>query len=51
MYEHNDTYRNKGDKLIHGYFGVNLKRVWKTVKEEIPPLKPLFEKILRNLEK
>jgi len=39
------------DKLIHGYFGVNLKRVWKTVKEEIPPLKPLFEKILINLEK
>jgi predicted nucleotidyltransferase len=39
------------DKLIHEYFGVNLKRVWKTVKEEIPPLKPLFEKILRNLEK
>jgi uncharacterized protein with HEPN domain len=39
------------DKLIHGYFGVNLKRVWKTVKEEIPPLKPLFEKILIKLEK
>ncbi|MHC1623202.1 MAG: HepT-like ribonuclease domain-containing protein [Candidatus Methanospirareceae archaeon] len=39
------------DKLIHGYFGVNLKRVWKTVNEEIPPLKPLFEKLLRNSEK
>jgi len=39
------------DKLIHGYFGVDLRRVWKTVKEEIPPLKPLFEKILKNLEK
>jgi len=38
------------DKLIHGYFGVNLKRVWKTVKEEIPPLKPLFEKQWGNLE-
>ena len=39
------------DKLIHGYFGVDLRRVWKTVKEEIPPLKPLFEKMLENLEK
>jgi len=39
------------DKLIHGYFGVNPVRVWKTVKEEIRPLKPLFEKILKNLDK
>lgn len=39
------------DKLIHGYFGVDQKRVWKTVKEEIPPLKPLFEKMLNELGK
>jgi uncharacterized protein with HEPN domain len=39
------------DKLIHGYFGVDQRRVWKTVKEEIPPLKPLFEKMLNKLEK
>ena len=38
------------DKLIHGYFGVNHVRIWETVKEEIPPLKPLFEKILNDLE-
>lgn len=31
------------DKLIHGYFGVELRRVWKTVTEEIPPLKPIRE--------
>ncbi len=36
------------DKLIHEYFGVDLKRVWKTVKEDIPKLKPLFEKILKD---
>ena len=36
------------DKLIHGYFGVNLKRIWKTMNEEIPPLKPLFENLLRQ---
>lgn len=38
------------DKLIHGYFGVKLDIVWKAVKEEISPLKPLFERILRELE-
>ena len=37
------------DKLIHEYFGVKLGVVWKTVQEEIPPLKPLFEKMLENL--
>ena len=31
-------------------FGVKLNIVWRTVKEEIPPLKPLFEKILKELE-
>jgi len=36
------------DKLIHEYFGVDLKRVWKTVKEDVPNLKPLFEEILRD---
>ena len=39
------------DKLIHEYFGVNIKRVWKTVKEDIPNLKPLFEKILKDFQK
>ena len=27
------------DVLIHGYFGVNLKRVWKAIREEIPDLR------------
>lgn len=38
------------NKVIHEYFGVKLNIVWRTVKEEIPPLKPLFEKILKKLE-
>jgi len=38
------------NKVIHEYFGVKLNIVWRTVKEEIPPLKPLFEKILKELE-
>lgn len=38
------------NKLIHEYFGVDLKRVWKTVKEDIPNLKPQFDKILKDFE-
>ncbi len=37
------------DKLIHGYFGVNLKVVWRTVTEEIPTLLPLIQAILEDL--
>ncbi len=36
------------DKLIHGYHGVDLEIVWKAVQEEVPPLKPLVEKMLRE---
>jgi uncharacterized protein with HEPN domain len=40
------------DKLIHEYFGVDLKRVWNTVNNDFPAIKPLFEKILEeNREK
>jgi uncharacterized protein with HEPN domain len=39
------------DKLIHSYFGLRLERVWETVQEEIPPLKPLFERVENDLEK
>lgn len=33
------------DKVIHEYFGVDLKIIWNVVKERIPPLKILFEKL------
>ncbi|MEA1993170.1 MAG: DUF86 domain-containing protein [Euryarchaeota archaeon] len=39
-----------GDKVIHGYFGADLKVIWETVKERIPEIKPSFEKILEDLE-
>ncbi len=39
------------DKVIHGYFGVDIKVVWDTVKKRIPELKPLFEKMLEELER
>ncbi|MEK9150110.1 MAG: DUF86 domain-containing protein [Candidatus Desantisbacteria bacterium] len=38
------------DKISHEYFGVNLKLVWETIKKRIPKDKPLFEKILKELE-
>jgi len=39
------------DKLIHEYFGVNLKVLWKTIKEDLPMLKPLIEEMLENMNK
>ncbi len=36
------------DKVIHEYFGVDLKRVWSTVNTDIPKLKPWFEKIIKE---
>ena len=39
------------DKLIHFYFGVDREAVWLTVKERIPAIRPIFESILRDLEK
>ncbi|OFV68300.1 MAG: protein containing DUF86 [Candidatus Syntrophoarchaeum caldarius] len=38
------------DKVIHGYFGVDIKVVWDTVTKRIPGLKPLVEKMLEELE-
>ncbi|NWF77936.1 MAG: DUF86 domain-containing protein [Chloroflexi bacterium] len=37
------------DKVIHEYFGVDLKVVWKTVKEDIPPIKSLIQNALKYL--
>ena len=34
------------DKLIHGYFGVDLERVWETVRDDLPPLVEVIENML-----
>lgn len=34
------------DKLIHGYFGINLKWVWETVCDDLPPLVEMIEAML-----
>jgi uncharacterized protein with HEPN domain len=36
------------DKLIHGYFGVDLEIVWKTANRFIPELRPLIAQALRE---
>ena len=37
------------DKLIHEYFGVNLEVVWKTVREDVPVLRPAVERMLADI--
>jgi len=37
------------DILIHDYFGIDIAVVWKTIKERIPEVKPLFEKLLKEI--
>ena len=39
------------DKLIHEYFGVDVEILWKTAKDNIPPLKQLVQNMLKSLEK
>jgi uncharacterized protein with HEPN domain len=36
------------DVLIHDYFGVNLRVVWNTVQNDLPPLKPQIEQIIAD---
>lgn len=38
------------DKLIHEYAGVDLETVWNVITEELPSLKPLLEKLAREME-
>jgi len=38
------------DKLIHEYFGVNLEVLWRTTREDLPPLKPLIEEALKKMD-
>ncbi len=38
------------DRIIHGYDKVDLQIVWDTVKKEIPELKPLIRKVLKDYD-
>ncbi len=37
------------DRFIHAYFGVDWEVVWLTIKKDIPNVKPLFEKLKKEL--
>lgn len=37
------------DRLIHVYFGVDYKLVWRTVKERLPELIPLLKKAMEEI--
>ena len=39
------------DKLTHGYFSVNLNRVWQTVQDDLSPLRDAVTKILTDIQK
>lgn len=36
-------------QLIHGYFGIDLNIVWKTVKKDIPKLKKEINELVESL--
>jgi uncharacterized protein with HEPN domain len=36
------------DKLIHEYFGIDLEIVREVVTNELPPIKPLIQKVLEE---
>ncbi len=38
------------DKLIHEYFGVDLDIVWEVINVELPPIKPLIQQVLEDVD-
>ena len=38
------------DRLVHGYFTVNLDIVWMTVTVEFPELRPMMENVLADVD-
>jgi len=36
------------NKLTHEYFGINMKVVWRTVREDLPPLIKALDKALKK---
>ena len=38
------------DKVVHGYFVVDLPIIWNTAKKDVPSLKSLIEEVLEEIE-
>jgi uncharacterized protein with HEPN domain len=39
------------DKIAHDYFGVHLRRLWDTAREDLPPLQETVARMLAELER
>ena len=39
------------DKLIHGYFGMDYETIWKAAQEDVPSLKKVVQRMLKEQEK
>lgn len=39
------------DKVIHYYFGVDYKVVWKTIEEDVPFIKPILLGMLNSIDR
>ena len=39
------------DKLIHEYFGVDTQVLWKTIRNDVPPLKKALSKVIQQTKK
>ena len=39
------------NRVIHGYFDVNLETVWGVITKEIPEILPVLESLVKSLEK
>lgn len=37
------------DKMIHAYFGIDKAVIWRSLKEDIPVVKPLIATIIREM--
>lgn len=38
------------DKIAHFYFGIDYEIVWKIIKEELPKIRPIIEKMLEEIK-
>lgn len=39
------------DVLSHDYFGVNLERIWETIRNDLLPFKKQIQKVLKDFDK
>ena len=43
-----DNMRRMRNFIVHVYFGVNLPVIWRTIQEDLPPLKAQLGRVLRE---